>query len=218
MTLNTQQLNTSAGRKIFSAFLKDNFDDISLPEKFDSLTSLYSEVNSIINISSLKAPDEIYIKHYLDSIFPYKYFQGDCCDVGCGGGFPCIPLSIVTGLDFTGIESVGKKLALIKRCVSELGVSNLSCIHARAEEAVKLGKRYDTVCARAVSGILKTLEYCVPLAKPNGRIILYKTETEIPPNADQLKKYKTEQIKALDYTLPGTEINRRLYIYGKLSC
>ena len=107
--INTE-LDNSEGRKIFARFIRNEFDDSkSILEKFDILTKLYFEINSIVNISALRTVDDVYIKHYLDSIYPHKYFSGDCCDVGCGGGFPCLPLAISTGLNFVGIDGVGKK-------------------------------------------------------------------------------------------------------------
>ena len=124
--ISTSELDNSRGRRIFDDFLLNNLENKDLFQILDKLTELYIQVNSVINISALRNYDDIYIKHYLDSVYPYKYFDGECADIGCGGGFPCIPLSIVTDLNFTGIESVGKKLTLIKRCVSELNFKNIN--------------------------------------------------------------------------------------------
>ena len=126
----------SDGKQIFTSFLQRNFE-LDYTQKFELLTKLYFEVNSVINISAIRTEAEVYIKHYLDSIYPYKYFGGNCCDVGCGGGFPCIPLAIVTGLNFVGLDSVGKKLTLINRCVKEMNLSNITAVHARAEDIAK---------------------------------------------------------------------------------
>ncbi|MDE6400986.1 MAG: class I SAM-dependent methyltransferase, partial [Clostridiales bacterium] len=111
-----KMLELSFGRGLLKTFLQQNGINGEKLDAFDKLTELYLRVNEVINISSLKSFDDIYIKHYLDSIFPYKFFSGDCCDVGCGGGFPSLPLAITTGLHFTGIDGVGKKLTLIKLC------------------------------------------------------------------------------------------------------
>ncbi|MCH5154556.1 MAG: 16S rRNA (guanine(527)-N(7))-methyltransferase RsmG [Clostridiales bacterium] len=205
----------SDGKQIFLSFLKQNFDrDFS--EKFELLTKLYFEVNSVINISALRTESDVYIKHYLDSIYPYKHFTGTCCDVGCGGGFPCIPLAIVTGLNFVGLDSVGKKLTLINRCIKELGLNNITAVHARAEDVAKNGKLFDTVSARAVSDIDKSLAFCAPLSNRGGKIILYKTQNDSKAKTETEKKYNVRLVQSEDYTLFSTDINRRIFIYEKL--
>lgn len=210
-----REIENSVGRELFAKFLTDNFGDNSLLDKFDKLTELYCDINSAVNISALRNIDDIYIKHYLDSVHPYNYFDGRCCDVGCGGGFPCIPLAITTGLDFTGIDGIGKKLALIRRCAAELPLNNISAEHSRSEELAKRGILFDTVCARAVADTDKALTFCAPLAKPNGKIILYKTQNDIPAKQSTCVKLKVDLVEAVDYTLFGTDIKRRLFIYKK---
>ena len=202
------------GRDLLNKYLIEN-KKTELIEKFDRLTVLYNEVNSVINISALRSEDDIYIKHYLDSVYAYKYFDGECCDVGCGGGFPCLPLAIMTGLRFNGIESVGKKLALIRRADAEK-IGSVTPIHARAEDIAKSGKTYDTVTARAVADIDKALSYCAPLCRSGGRIILYKTQNDKQASQQTLEKFRLQPTEVEDYTLPGTDINRRLFIYRKL--
>lgn len=201
------------GRKVLKSFLDDNFDG-ELINKFDVITTFYTQVNAVINISAIKDTDGIYIKHYLDSIYPYKYFRGSCCDVGCGGGFPCIPLSAVTDCEFLGIDGVAKKLVLIDKCAAELGLK-IKSLHARAEELKRKEYRFDTVSARAVGDMDKVLAYCAPLCKKSGRIILYKTQTEERASKSVEQKLNISLVEIKDYTLPDTDINRRLFIYEK---
>lgn len=203
-------------KQAFSDFLLENFADGTLINKFEALTKLYFEVNSVINISAIRTESDVYIKHYLDSIYPYKYFSGRCCDVGCGGGFPCLPLAIATGLEFVGLDSVGKKLTLINRCVKEMGLNNISAVHARAEDLAKQGESFDTVSARAVSDVDKTLTYCAPLAKCGGKIVLYKTQNDNPAQKYTENKLNVKLIEATDYLLPNTDIKRRVFVYEKL--
>lgn len=210
------ELQNSNGRKIFADFLKSNFDSgDEMLATFDKLTDIYLQVLSVINISAIKEVDDIYIKHYLDSVYPYKYFEGNCCDVGCGGGFPCLPLAIVTGLNFTGVDSVGKKLLLLHRCVSELHIKNIKGDYARSEDLVKLHRSYETVCARAVADVDKTLGFLAPLCAPNGKIIMYKTQNDAPAKQATLEKYYVTLSETVDYVLPQTDIKRRLFIYKK---
>ncbi|MDE7164026.1 MAG: 16S rRNA (guanine(527)-N(7))-methyltransferase RsmG [Clostridiales bacterium] len=204
------------GKRAFIEFLQQNFDNSTLPNKFETLTRLYFEVNSVINISAIRNESDVYFKHYLDSIYPYKHFSGTCCDVGCGGGFPCLPLALVTDCSYVGLDSVGKKLALINRCVKEMGLNNITTRHSRSEDLAKQGVSFDTVSARAVSDTDKSLAFCAPLAKKGGKVILYKTQNDSPATSQTEKKLNVRLIVAEDYTLPYTDINRRLFIYEKL--
>lgn len=211
---NSNPLADNEGKKIFSDYLKTNFADHTLLGKFEKLTDIYNEVNSVINISALREQSDIYIKHYLDSIYPQSYFRGECCDVGCGGGFPCIPLAIVTKLHFTGIDGVGKKLALINKCNAALG-TNITAEHARSEDLVRAKRSFDTVCARAVADTDKIFGFCAPLVKCGGRLILYKTQNDMSAKATNVTKFGFTLSETLDYTLPQTDIKRRLFIYDK---
>lgn len=211
-----QEIEQSQGRKIFYDYLKEKFNDADdLIKKFDILTDLYSQVNSVVNISAIKSVDDIYIKHYLDSLYPYEHFDGTCCDVGCGGGFPTIPLALAAKLRITGVDSVGKKLLLIHRCVSELHITTLTADYARSEDLVKLHKSYDTVCARALANVDKSLLFCAPLTKAGGKIILYRTQNDGPAKQQTLEKCYVNLKETIDYTLPQTDIKRRLLIYVK---
>lgn len=211
-----EELEKSSGRKIFNDFLHSEFDNTEkLTEKFDRLTELYFEVNAVINISALRNVDDVYLKHYLDSLYPYKHFSGTVCDVGCGGGFPTLPLAIATGLSVTGVDSVGKKLMLIKRSQSELSLKNLKSDYARSEDLVKLHREYDTVCARALADVDKAISYLSPLTKPSGKIILYRSQNDQPAKKSTVDKYKVVLSDTIDYVLPQTDIKRRLLVYNK---
>ena len=208
------KLNTSHGRKLLIDFLAAEARP-ELIDKFDKLTDIYYQVNSIINISAIKDIDDVYIKHYLDSVVPYKYFEGTVCDVGCGGGFPSLPLSIVTDCQITGLDSVGKKLLLIQRAVSELYLNNIKAEYARSEDLVKLHRQYDTVCARALGDVDKALSFCAPLAKVGGKIVLYRTQNDNQAKKQTTDKLKVTLVEQKDYVLPGTDIKRRLLVYKK---
>ncbi|MCX4314262.1 MAG: 16S rRNA (guanine(527)-N(7))-methyltransferase RsmG [Clostridia bacterium] len=208
------ELESSDGRRIFADFL-GSIGKADTLEKFDMLTDLYYQVNSVVNISGLKTVDDVYIKHYLDSAYHWDKFSGTVCDVGSGGGVPCLPLAILTDCEITGLDSVGKKLLLIDRAKTELGLKNIKTDHARSEDLAKLGRRFDTVCARALADVDKALSYCAPLAKTDGRIILYRTQNESAANAQTINKFKVKLKETVDHLLPGTDIKRRLLVYEK---
>lgn len=212
--MDLSELKQSHGRKLLIDYLSEEFGDAGLIDKFDKLTEIYLSVNDVINISAIRDLDGIYIKHYLDSIMPYKYFEGRVCDVGCGGGFPCLPLAVVTNHTYLGIDGVGKKLTLIDRCANELGLTNISAKHIRAEDLCKTEK-FDTVCARALSDIDKAIAFCAPLLKPNGKLLLYKTQTDERASKSTEAKHKVKLELVKDYHIFGTDIARRLFVYVK---
>lgn len=195
----------------FINYLEKNYDS-NLIKVFDKYFELYSDFNSKINISSIKDKDEVFIKHFFDSIYPAEYFFGNCIDVGCGGGFPGVPLCIVNkNLNFTEIDGVNKKLDFVRLTASELNLNNVKALHVRAEE---LKQTFDTVTARAVAPNEKLFKYCIPLVKKGGKFIAYKTQTgELDKSL--LKKYNVDLLEVKDYVLPDTDIKRRLYVIQK---
>ena len=197
-----EKLISSYGRKLLSDFLTTELKKPELIDTFDRLTEIYYQVNSVVNISALKEIDDVYIKHYLSL-------------VGCGGGFPSLPLAIATDCRVTGLDSVGKKLLLIHRAVSELYLKNIKADYARSEDLVKLHRTYDTVCARALGDVDKALSFCAPLAKVGGKIVLYRTQNDLPAKTQTVEKCNVKLLDQIDYSLPGTDINRRLLIYGR---
>lgn len=209
------QLESSNGRKILLNFLTEKVKKPELIDVFDDMTDLYMQVNAVINISALKSVDDIYIKHYLDSIYPYELFGGSVCDVGCGGGFPSLPLAVTTGLPVTGLDSVGKKLLLIHRCISELHIKNIKTEYARSEDMVKLHRSYDTVCARALADVDKSVTLCAPLTKSGGKLILYRTQNDNDAKPETLQKTGMTLSEKIDYVLPETDIKRRILVYTK---
>ena len=96
----------------------------------------------------------------------------------------------------------------------ELCMKNISTQHVRAEELAKT-RKFDTVSARAVADIDTALSYCAPLTDKTGKSILYRTQNDERATTKTENKYKIELSEIIDYTLPSTEINRRLFIYRK---
>lgn len=149
--------------------------------KFDALGELYVEWNSKINVISRKDIDELYVRHVLHSLAIAKVctFEAGAkvCDIGCGGGFPTIPLAIMfPEVEFTAVDSIGKKITVVREIASALGLTNVTPINARIE-AVK--GEFDYVVSRAVTD-MKTLKgWALPKLRagqrgslPNGMLVL----------------------------------------------
>lgn len=146
--------------------------------QFASYARLLVEWNEKMNLTAITNEDEIYEKHFLDSILPSfdRKIQGTFCDVGAGAGFPSIPLKIVyPELQVTIVETLGKRITFLEALCKELGLKDVSCIHARAEDYAKTHREsFDFVSARAVANLPMLSELCIPLVKQHGYFIAMK--------------------------------------------
>ena len=130
----------------------DSLSDLQI-EQFSKLEGLYKSWNSKINLISRKDIDELYIKHVLHSLGIAKVQEfkpnSHILDVGTGGGFPGIPLAILyPESHFFLVDSIGKKINVVKEIVVELGLKNVKCESIRAE---KVNGEFDFIVSRAVT-------------------------------------------------------------------
>lgn len=124
-------------------------------EQFAALQGLYADWNAKINVVSRKDFDQLYLRHVLHSLAIAKVCAFDegarILDVGCGGGFPCVPLAILfPGAHFTAVDSIRKKITVVEGVAAGLGLQNLEARCARAES---LTERFDYVVSRAVTAM-----------------------------------------------------------------
>lgn len=145
------------------------FPDLSSTQidQFGRLQALYAEWNEKINVISRKDVDHLYERHVLHSLAIYKFlpFQpgSNILDIGTGGGFPTIPLSIIQpDVHFTAVDSIGKKIKVVQEVASALGLKNIVAKHMRAEEEKE---KFDFVVSRAVA------ELRLLLAWSNGKYL-----------------------------------------------
>jgi 16S rRNA (guanine527-N7)-methyltransferase len=126
-------------------------------EQLGMLEQLYNDWNSKINVVSRKDIDELYTRHVLHSLAIARvcnFKPGTrILDVGCGGGFPGIPLAIMfPDVQFTLVDSIGKKIKVVNEVASALGLTNIEGLQQRAE---KLNQRYHFIVSRAVTAFPK---------------------------------------------------------------
>ena len=129
--------------------------------RFSKLEQLYSEWNEKINVISRKDMDSLYEKHVLHSLGIAKIMKfapgTKVLDIGTGGGFPGIPLAILfPEVQFTLIDSIGKKITVVNAVAEELGLENVTAIHGRAE---KLKEKFHFVVSRAVTQMPEFLRW-----------------------------------------------------------
>lgn len=178
-------------------------------EMFDKYASLLIEWNSKFNLTAIKDPDGIVLKHFVDSltILSEEKPEGSLIDVGTGAGFPGLPLLIASdNLDVTFLDSTGKKIRFIETVLDELGLV-ADTFNLRAEEAAKnefLRESFDYATARAVSNLRDLSEYCLPFVKVGGKFISMKsakTDEEIKDAKEAIKVLGGEITKINSFEL-----------------
>lgn len=196
-------------------------------EKFEMYSDLLIEWNKKMNLTAVTDDDGISIKHFLDSVLPIYYTDLNKCrtiaDIGTGAGFPGIPLAIMlpqTG--FTLIDSLNKRVTFLKEVCSRLGLDNVECIHARAEELSKTAQfreSFDAVVSRAVANMTVLCEYCVPYVKVGGSFIALKSDScddEVSAAKPMIGTLGAEIEKDITVPLPQSDIIRRLVVIKKI--
>ncbi|MEN9685739.1 MAG: rRNA ((527)-N(7))-methyltransferase RsmG [Bacteroidota bacterium] len=159
----------------------DDFTDAQI-NQFALLEALYKDWNAKINVVSRKDIESIYLHHVLHSlsIAAIADFQPgtSVIDIGCGGGFPGIPLAIFfPGVRFHLVDSIAKKLKVVESVCEGAGIKNITIQHTRAEEIKN--RKFDYAISRAVAPLKELWKWSAPLIKkdhskplPNGLICL----------------------------------------------
>lgn len=158
--------------------------NIELSDEASSRFDLYYKrliaVNEVMNLTAITEEQEVYNKHFLDSLMIVKALdlnkEFTLCDVGSGAGFPSIPLSIVSNnAKVTIIDALNKRIKFLNDLILELGLKNVIALHERAEDFAKIKREFfDVTTARAVARLNILSELCLPLTKVGGYFIAMK--------------------------------------------
>ena len=184
-------------------------------EKFVEYYKLLVEWNEKFNLTAITEFKDVVVKHFLDSVLPYKEIKDNSTliDIGTGAGFPGIPLKIINNsLNITLVDSLNKRITFLNEVINKLQLKNITAIHSRCEDIAKTSKResFDYVVSRAVAKLNTLSEYCAPLVKNGGTFIAYKSEgsqeeLDISKNAFNLLNLKLEKI--LNYNIENNTRN-----------
>ncbi len=151
-------------------------------EMFEKYYEMLVVWNTKFNLTSITEKEDVYIKHFADSIAVLKYIDlngSSIIDVGTGAGFPGIPVRIMCpDCHIVLADSLNKRVGFLNEVINELGLSDIYTVHGRAEDLAfveDLRERFDIAFSRAVSNLSTLSEYCLPFVKIKGRFISYKS-------------------------------------------
>ncbi len=158
-----------------------NVDDSTFA-RLDKYAEMLIETNKSFNLTAIKEPDDVTVKHFADCLAIFKYVDipenAKVIDVGTGAGFPGLVMKLFRpDIQMTFLDSTKKKLGFIENVLNECGVSG-EILHMRAEEAAQLSKyreKFDFATARAVAALPVLSEYCLPFVKVGGTFISMKS-------------------------------------------
>ena len=208
--------------------LQEGLAALGLPQ--DGISSLIRyadllmEKNKVMNLTAITEPADIATLHFLDcaALLTLADFRGrSVADVGTGAGFPGMPLRILEpSIRLTLLDSLNKRIDFLKEVCDDLGLRDVDCVHARAEEfAAQHREGFDIVTSRAVANLRMLSELCLPLVKVGGFFLSMKSvdsdaELEDAQQAIAILGGRVTDVK--DYVIPGTEVTHRVIFVQKL--
>ena len=192
--------------------------------KFYNYMNFLIEWNEKINLTAITEPEEIILKHFVDSLTISKYIEKNAklIDVGTGAGFPGIPLKIYReDIEITLLDSLNKRINFLNDVIEKLELSKISTIHGRAEEVAhkkEYREKFDVATSRAVANMSTLSEYLIPFVKVKGIVIAMKgndVKQEIDESKKAINLLGAEIIKIEEFNLPNTEMKRSVVLLKK---
>ena len=217
--------------KEFSDKMKELSEKISIElndiqvNKFYEYMNILLKWNERMNLTAITDPDEVIVKHFIDSITINNSFDNNkkIIDVGTGAGFPGIPLGIIRpDLNILLVDSLNKRINFLENVCTNLKIDNAKTLHARVEELGKNAKfreKFDYASSRAVAPLNVLLEYMLPFVKVGGYCVCMKgsnviEEINTSEKALEILGGKIERIE--EFTLPLTDIKRNIVLVKKI--
>lgn len=181
------------------------------------------EVNKKLNLTRVTDYDEAKLLHLEDSLSILEEISsspdGRYLDLGSGGGFPGVPIGIVTNRETTLIDSVKKKMVAVEGVIQSIGIDNhITTVGERIEDySIENPEAFSVITARAVSSTAALLELASPLLGKGGHLILMKSKEKEPFNEELAeKKLGLKQISFREYYLSDNETYRCVYVFKKI--
>lgn len=194
--------------------------------RFEKYCEMLLSANEVMNLTAITDPDEVAVRHFADSLALLNvvdFSSKRVIDVGCGAGFPGLPLRLARDdISLTLLDALAKRIAFLEDVCAELSLNNVECIHARAEEqAAKEDYResFDIAVSRAVADLSMLSELTLPFVKLGGAFVAMKStncdeELSSAENAITLLGGKLEN--RVDYPLHDTGIIHTALVIRKV--
>ena len=221
------------GIKEFTEIMKHYLKELNIELSSEQIKQFYEYMNllikwnTVMNITSITDPNEIIIKHFVDSLTVLNKVEKTCSiiDVGTGAGFPGIPIKIVyPNTQITLLDSLNKRINFLNEVINKLKLKNIVAIHGRAEDFgndVKHREKYDIAVARAVASLNILSEYLMPFVKLGGKCLCMKgpdIKEEELKSKNAVSILGGEEIKRYEFSLPYTDIKRTIIEINKAKC
>ena len=188
-------------------------------EQFRQYYEMLVEKNKVMNLTAITEWNEVIDKHFIDSISLIKAcdLSGDkyVLDLGCGAGFPGIPLKIAfPNLKMVLLDSLNKRILFLNEVIETLGLEDIEALHGRAEDYARkteYREQFDYCVSRAVANLTTLSEYCIPYVKEGGTFISYKSgkvKEEIKEVKKALFLLGGKMDDMITFELPETDMER----------
>ena len=185
-------------------------------KQLEKFYELLIEWNQKINLTRITSKEEVYLKHFYDSLTLNRVVDlkntNNLCDIGTGAGFPGIVLKIIfPNIKITLIDSLQKRVNYLNIVIKELGLEKIEAIHTRGED---FKGNFDAVTSRAVANIEKLVNYTMHLVAKDGIFVAMKGDiaNELTPEVEQKLNNKYKIIKIEKFLLPLEESKRSLVV------
>ena len=192
-------------------------------DTFCAFGSALVEKNQVMNLTAITEPEQVARLHFLDCIAllgAANFYEKSVIDVGCGAGFPGVPLKIAEpSIQLTLLDSLKKRMDWLESTLPELGIE-AQCVAARAEEyALAHREQYDIAVSRAVARLTMLAELCLPLVRVGGHFVAMKSadsDEELSQAARAIATLGGKVTRIWDYPVPGTDAVHRAVVITKV--
>lgn len=190
-------------------------------EKLLEFSALLLEKNRVMNLTAVSSPREVVTRHFLDCavLAPLLPTHAKVVDVGCGAGFPGVPLALLADVEVLLLDSLKKRILWLQEVCETLPIPNASAVHARAEE---FGRRegFDVAVSRAVARLNVLAELSIPLVRVGGQFLAMKADDcmeEVGEARAAIAQLGGEIEEVRAYAVPQSGLARRLVVVRKVS-
>ena len=209
-----------------TALLREGLRELGLDESraetLERFAALLLKKNEVMNLTAITEPEAVAQLHLLDSAALTRFVDlsgKTVVDVGTGAGFPGLPLKIAQpDISLTLLDSLDKRVRFLGDVCAATGLTDVTCLHARAEEAPELHGQFDAAVSRAVARLYLLCELCLPFVRTGGVFLAMKgpdCAAELDEARSAIRKLGGTYERTARYTIPGTDVTHSVVVIRK---